>query len=88
MLKQHHLIKHLDALYEFDREPVTQNKLQGFGNFLGLYAHPSGILKKTESEENICLKIYYVFIFFLKKHWSCKLLNKFQPVTGNYSASF
>ncbi|MBN2105328.1 hypothetical protein JW835_14920 [bacterium] len=38
MSKQHRLINRLDALYEFDREPVTQNKLQGFGNFLGLYA--------------------------------------------------
>jgi len=32
------LIARLDALYEFDREPVSQEKLQGFGNFLGLYA--------------------------------------------------
>jgi cytosine permease len=32
------LISRLDALYEFDREPVSQEKLQGFGNFLGLYA--------------------------------------------------
>ena len=30
--------KRLDSLYEFDREPVTKNKLQGIGNFLGLYA--------------------------------------------------
>ncbi len=28
----------LDALYEFDREPVTPNFLQGIGNFLGSYA--------------------------------------------------
>ena len=28
----------LDALYEFDREPVTKNKLQGAANFIGLYA--------------------------------------------------
>ncbi len=28
----------LDQLYEFDREPVTKNKLQGIGNFLGMYA--------------------------------------------------
>jgi purine-cytosine permease-like protein len=27
-----------DAMYEFDREPVTQNKLQGVGNFLGVFA--------------------------------------------------
>jgi purine-cytosine permease-like protein len=28
----------LDQLYEFDREPVTNNKLQGIGNFLGMFA--------------------------------------------------
>ncbi len=28
----------LDNLYEFDREPVTKGKLQGIGNFLGMYA--------------------------------------------------
>ncbi len=28
----------LDALYEFDREPVTLDKLQGTGNFAGIYA--------------------------------------------------
>ncbi|MFA6471194.1 MAG: hypothetical protein WCU00_04050 [Candidatus Latescibacterota bacterium] len=28
----------LDALYEFDREPVTQDKLQGAGSFIGMYA--------------------------------------------------
>ncbi len=28
----------LDALYEFDREPVTEGKLQGPANFMGLYA--------------------------------------------------
>ncbi len=28
----------LDKLYEFDREPVSQNKLQNIGNFLGMYA--------------------------------------------------
>ena len=28
----------LDALYEFDREPVTTNRLEGAGNFIGLYA--------------------------------------------------
>jgi len=38
MPKQSRLISRLDALYEFDREPVSQEKLQGFGNFLGLYA--------------------------------------------------
>lgn len=32
------LVRRLDALYEFDREPVTENKLQGIGNFLGMYA--------------------------------------------------
>lgn len=30
--------KRLDSLYEFDREPVTKSKLQGIGNFLGMYA--------------------------------------------------
>ena len=30
--------KRLDSLYEFDREPVSKNKLQGIGNFLGIYA--------------------------------------------------
>lgn len=30
--------KKLDALYEFDREPVNQKSLQGIGNFLGNYA--------------------------------------------------
>ena len=30
--------KRLDSLYEFDRAPVTKNKLQGIGNFLGMYA--------------------------------------------------
>ncbi|MFC2089886.1 purine-cytosine permease family protein [Bacteroidota bacterium] len=32
------IAKRLDALYEFDREPVTKNMLQGIGNFLGMYA--------------------------------------------------
>ncbi len=32
------IAKRLDALYEFDREPVRKNKLQGIGNFLGMYA--------------------------------------------------
>lgn len=30
--------KKLDALYEFDREPVSKNALQGIGNFLGNFA--------------------------------------------------
>ncbi len=30
--------KKLDALYEFDREPVRENALQGIGNFLGSFA--------------------------------------------------
>ena len=38
MAKTATLTQRLDALYEFDREPVTQNKLQGIGNFLGMYA--------------------------------------------------
>ena len=28
----------LDALYEFDRQPVNEKKLLGWGNFLGAYA--------------------------------------------------
>lgn len=32
------ITRKLDNLYEFDREPVTQNKLQSIGNFLGMYA--------------------------------------------------
>lgn len=28
----------LDALYEFDREPVSESKLHGAGNFIGVYA--------------------------------------------------
>jgi cytosine permease len=28
----------LDSLYEFDREPVTKEKLQGAGSFIGMYA--------------------------------------------------
>lgn len=32
------ITKKLDKLYEFDREPVTKNRLQGIGNFLGIYA--------------------------------------------------
>lgn len=28
----------LDQLYEFDREPVSKDKLQGIGNFLGMFA--------------------------------------------------
>ncbi len=28
----------LDALYEFDREPVTADKLQGAGSFIGMYS--------------------------------------------------
>lgn len=32
------LTERLDALYEFDREPVSENKLQRAGNFIGLYS--------------------------------------------------
>ena len=32
------LVRKLDALYEFDREPVAKDKLQGLGNFIGMYA--------------------------------------------------
>lgn len=38
MSDTHTIAKRLDALYEFDREPVRKNKLQGIGNFLGMYA--------------------------------------------------
>ncbi|MBN1294878.1 MAG: hypothetical protein JXB48_23785 [Candidatus Latescibacteria bacterium] len=32
------IVERLDAMYEFDREPVAENKLQGIGNFIGMYA--------------------------------------------------
>jgi hypothetical protein len=32
------LTERLDALYEFDREPVPENKLQGAGSFIGVSA--------------------------------------------------
>lgn len=32
------LADRLDAIYEFDREPVSERRLQGPGNFVGLYA--------------------------------------------------
>ena len=32
------MAERLDALYEFDREAVTQDKLQGVSNFIGMYA--------------------------------------------------
>jgi len=38
MTQKSTISKRLDSLYEFDREPVTKNKLQGIGNFLGMYA--------------------------------------------------
>lgn len=40
MTKLHHtsVTERLDALYEFDREPVTAGKLQSAGNFIGMYA--------------------------------------------------
>ncbi|MFH0759086.1 MAG: hypothetical protein V2B15_17500 [Bacteroidota bacterium] len=38
MTAQSSISKRLDSLYEFDREPVAKNKLQGIGNFLGMYA--------------------------------------------------
>ncbi len=37
-LKLPTLTKRLDAAYEFDREPVSKKRLQGAGNFIGLYA--------------------------------------------------
>ncbi len=36
--KQQSLTERLDALYEFDREPVSKDKLQGAGNFIGMFA--------------------------------------------------
>ena len=38
MAKRNSLTEKLDALYEFDREPVSEKKLQGPANFMGLYA--------------------------------------------------
>jgi len=32
------ITERLDSLYEFDREPVSENKLQGVGSFIGMYA--------------------------------------------------
>jgi cytosine permease len=32
------LTDRLDSLYEFDKEPVSQSKLSGWSNFIGLYA--------------------------------------------------
>lgn len=37
-MKVSSITQKLDNLYEFDREPVTKNRLQGIGNFLGMYA--------------------------------------------------
>ena len=36
--KKSTLTERLDALYEFDREPVSENKIQSVGNFIGMYA--------------------------------------------------
>jgi cytosine permease len=36
--KKSTITERLDAMYEFDREPVTNDKLQGVGNFLGMFA--------------------------------------------------
>ncbi len=35
---QSRLVERLDAMYEFDREPVTESKLHGFRSFVGMYA--------------------------------------------------
>ena len=32
------IVERLDAMYEFDREPVSENKLQKTGNFIGMYS--------------------------------------------------
>lgn len=37
-IKKSKLTERLDSLYEFDREPVAQEKLQGPGSFIGMYA--------------------------------------------------
>lgn len=37
-MKVRTISKKLDALYEFDREPVRKDSLQGIGNFLGSFA--------------------------------------------------
>ncbi len=36
--KKSTLTERLDALYEFDREPVTVSRLQSVGNFIGIYS--------------------------------------------------
>lgn len=36
--KRASLTERLDSLYEFDREPVKEQRLQGIGNFIGMYA--------------------------------------------------
>ncbi len=36
--KKSALVERLDAMYEFDREPVTDDKLHGVWSFLGMYA--------------------------------------------------
>lgn len=38
MPQKRSLTERLDALYEFDRAPVTHDRLDGPGNFIGLYA--------------------------------------------------
>ena len=38
MVSRSSIINRLDGLYEFDREPVTVDKLQGAGNFIGFYS--------------------------------------------------
>ena len=37
-MAQRSLTERLDALYEFDRAPVTEDRLRGPGSFIGLYA--------------------------------------------------
>jgi len=32
------IVERLDAMYEFDREPVSESKLQKTGNFIGMYS--------------------------------------------------
>src|SRR5512136_1342311 len=38
MTNRSSIIDRLDGLYEFDREPVTSDKLQGAGNFIGFFS--------------------------------------------------
>ena len=58
------ITKKLDNLYEFDREPVTQNKLQGIGNFLGMYAG-----------EHVAGTEFVIGILFVARGWASNLIS-------------